>query len=174
MSMPGNHELWTKHDNILTWTSPATYLYLPTAPGMSLLRASIYLEDGFPAADVEAGIIVKCQKFTGATYTSGSWTGGAWSDLFELDLTLIWDTSSRILGGLLKDELRPETFFMTKVKPVPDPLKRGGSLMNPANTHTASPVAGETDLRISVSADPATGISSGTEIGVGVIAIMGL
>lgn len=175
MSVDGMMKLYTKRDTLLDWTTPTSYLYLPTQKAMQLFSVSLYVEDGFAAAaaDFDFAIEVKLERFSGATYSpgGGTWSGGAWTTLAVLDLSFQYLYTTGVGIARWYDELKPEGLFRTEIEAAPDPTLKGTLRMQ--NTHSATPVANETDLRVALSIDPATGISTGTEFGVDVKCMMG-
>lgn len=176
MSVEGMMKLYTLRQSMVDWTTPsATFLYLPTQKTMQLFSASLYVEDGYvvAATDFDFAVEVKLERFSGATYSpgGGTWSGGAWTAIATLDLSFRFDYSAGVSDARWYAELKPEGLFRTEIEAAPIATKYG-SLEN-QNTHSAIPVANETDLRIGITIDPLTGIVTGQEFGVDVKAMMG-
>jgi hypothetical protein len=166
-------QLYQARKAIGTWVAGGAtgFLYLPTVKSIQWIKSDFYVLDGAAAIDMAVSGEVVLQRFTGASWNGSVWAGGAWSNLYTLDNFAGFETASNSYTFRGDWIAGCEDMFKTFMDNIPDVTKPGGSLIT-ANTHTAAPVAGETDLRISVGFQLVTGVVSGTEFGMNVKVMM--
>lgn len=167
----GRVQLYQRRQSIANWItggagSTPTFLYLPTIPSCQYFKADFYLLNGPAAADIVVSAEVSMQYFKGAAWNGANWSGGSWTTFAALDCMFMFDNTTHTYFSK-GDEINPENMFKTFMEAIPDVTKPGGSLIM-SNTHAATPVVGETDLRVAVGFQLATGIVDGLELGLNV------
>jgi hypothetical protein len=159
MNGGGTNYLKTGAFTAFDLTTASEALYLPIQR-IGYINASC----GVNSDPVAAGRITLrfiLEYFYGAILVGGNWTGGSWTPLITGTISSVWDASgTSVVGAGSVFEYDPT--FPTRV-PIPsmmcmDPTK---NIWTTPNTHTATPVVGETDLRcyfqdISASGDDAS------------------
>lgn len=95
------------------------------------------------------------EVFSGATWNGSAWTGGAWVEILALQVELVLNTTALAIAtkASFRDFMPPSPmrFPDPYQGQIQDPTVAGGgiSYITP-NTHTGTPVATETDVRLYV------------------------
>lgn len=126
-------------------TTVSESLFIVPASAITGISASLAATTT-PAGDVFASVRLSLQVFTGATWTGSAWSGGSWSTFWSTTLGIANNATNTAGAGcdITFDPPRPIPIQSSKLMPAGH---ANAGMMVPPNTHAATEVAGEYDVR---------------------------
>lgn len=150
-------------------SSGAKTLFIQPGHAISGIQASLGA-NATPASDLFVVARVALQVFTGATPSGTGWTGGSWATYWSTTLGL--SNNATALAGAGADPV----FTPPMELPLASSIMTGGShaklgQMVPPNTHNASEVAGEWDIRVIITVIAGSGTGVDADVNVQTVAV---